>query len=235
MDDNLNFETYLFLSSKKYVISVYSEFKKKVYEKEMFLDSNSKDLDLDLEKLDNFLNENIFKIEKVLRNFVKNIFIIIDCEEFFITKISLKKNNYGEQITTKNLNHVLNEAKDQCSNTLNNQKIIHILIDCYFVDDKKFLNLPQNLKCNYFSLDTSFICLPLNYIKKIENIVSKYQISINRLISMKYLKTLFLDEDIDLYQMTKKVIDGYNLNEVVLTTKKSKNKTFFEKFFRFFS
>ena len=52
---------------------------------------------------------------------------------------------------------------------------------------------------------------------------------------MKYLKSLFLNEDIDLNEMTKKVIDGYNLNEVVLTAKKSENKTFFEKFFHFFS
>ena len=137
MSDYLNFETYLFLSSKKFIISVNSETKKKIYEKELVLDSEKKYLDLD--KLDNFLNENIFKIEKVLNNFIKNIFIIIDCEEFFSTSISIKKNNYSKPIIAKNLNYVLNEAKDQCSNTLINLKIIHILIDNYFIDGKKFL------------------------------------------------------------------------------------------------
>ncbi len=233
MDDYFNFETYLFLSPKKYLISVNSESQKKIYEKELVFESKEKYLDLS--RLDYFLNENIFQIEKILNNFVKNIFIIIDCEEFFLTNISLKKNNYGEPITIKNLSYVLNEAKDQCSNTLSNKKIVHILIDSYVIDDKRFIDLPQNLNCNSFSLDISFICLPLNYIKKLENIVNKYQISINRIISMKYLETLFLNQNIDLNEMAKRVIDGYNLNEVVLMAKKSEKMTFFEKFFHFFS
>jgi len=233
MDDYLNFETYLSLSSKKFTISVNTELKKKIYEKELTFKT---DVDyIDLNKLDNFLNENIFKIEKLLKNFVKNIYVIIDCEEFFSIDISLKKKNYGEFITNKNLNYILNEAKDQCSNTLVDKKIIHILIDKYLIDDQKFLNLPQNLKCNYFSLDVNFICLPLNYLKKIENILSKYQISISRVISMKYLENLFLDKNVEFTEMAEKVVNGHNLNEVVLSSKKSKNISFFEKFFHFFS
>ena len=233
MDDYLNFETYLSLSSKKFTISVSTEVKKKIYEKQLTFKTAIDHIDFD--KLDHFLNENIFKIEKLLKNFVKNIYIIIDCEEFFPIDISLKKKNYGEFITIKNLNYILNEAKDQCSNTLVDKKIIHILIDKYLIDDKKFSNLPQNLKCNHFSLDINFICLPKNYIKKIENILSKYQISINRLISMKYLESLFLDQNVDFSEMAGKVIDGHNLNEVVLSSKKSENMSFFEKFFHFFT
>jgi hypothetical protein len=52
---------------------------------------------------------------------------------------------------------------------------------------------------------------------------------------MEYLKTYFIDEKINLDEMAKKIINGHNLNEVVLTTKKTTNKTFFEKFFHFFS
>ena len=82
-------------------------------------------------------------------------------KNFYPIDISLKK-NYGEFITIKNLNYILNEAKDQCSNTLNNQKIIHILIDKYFVDDKKFLNLPQNLKMQLFlRILILFVCLKI--------------------------------------------------------------------------
>jgi hypothetical protein len=233
MDDYLNFDTYLYISSKKFTISVNTETKKKIYDKDLTLKIDIKQIDLDI--LDNFLNENIFKIEKLLKNFVKNIYLIIDCEEFFPIDISLKKKNYGEFITIKNVNYILNEAKDQCSNTLNDKKIIHILIDKYLIDDKKFLNLPQNLKCNHFSLDINLICLPLNYLKKIENILSKYQISIKRVISMKYLESLFLDQNVHFSDMAEKIVDGHNLNEVVLSSKKSEKPSFFEKFFHFFS
>ena len=233
MDNYLNFETYLYICPKKFSILVNTETKKKIYEKDLTLKTNIEYIDLEI--LDRFLNENIFEIERLLKNFVKNIYLIIDCEEFFPIDISLKKKNYGGFITIKNINYIVNEAKDQCSNTLVDKKIIHILIDKYLIDDEKFLNLPQNLKCNHFSLDINFICLPLSYLKRIENILSKYQISISRVISMKYLETLFLDQNVHFGDMVEKVVDGHNLNEVVMSSKKSEKPSFFEKFFHFFS
>ena len=71
--------------------------------------------------------------------------------------------------------------------------------------------------------------------KDLEKIVNKYQISINKLISMSYLKALFPNENIKLPDMVRKVNEGYNLNEVVLSSKKSENISFFEKFFHFFT
>ena len=233
MVDTANFETYLFLSPNNFVISVIKKNNDKIYEKKLFLDSKYQDLDLD--KLDQFLNDNIFKIEKILNSFVKNINLIIDTHKFFSVKISIKKNNYGELITSKNLNYILNEARDYCSNTLENKRIIHVLIDDYFIDDKKYLDLPVNLRCNHFSLNINFICLPLNYLKNLEDCFKRYQISPNRLISMQYIKTYFSDEKINLDEMAIKIINGHNLNEVELTTKKTENKGFFEKFFHFFN
>ena len=233
MIDYLNFETYLFLSPNKFIIFVIKNNNEKIYEKELLIVSKTQDLDLN--KLDKFLNDNIFKIEKILNSFVKNIHLIIDSHKFFSLKISIKKNNYGEVITSKSLNYILNEARDYCSNTLENKKLIHVLIDDYFIDDKKYSDPPFNLRCNNYSLNINFICLPLNYLKNLEDIIKKYQISLNRLISMEYLKTYFIDEKINLDEMAKKIINGHNLNEVVLTTKKTTNKTFFEKFFHFFS
>ena len=81
MNDYLNFDTYLYVSSNKFTISVNTETKKKIYEKELTLKTDIEYIDFDI--LDQFLNENIFKIEKLLKNFVKNIYVIIDCEEFF--------------------------------------------------------------------------------------------------------------------------------------------------------
>ncbi len=233
MVNNSNFETYLFLSQKKFIILVTRETNEKIYENELLLNAKSKDIDLS--KLDNFLNDNIFKIEKILKDFVKNIHLIIDCDFFFSINMSIKKNNYGELLTTTNINYVLNEAKYYCSDTLNNKKLIHLLIDNYLIDGKNYSNLPQNLKCNHFSLDIKFICLPVNYVRNLEYIINKYQISLDRLISMKYIKKYFLNDNLSLNEMAQKIINGHNLNEVVLTSKKVKNKSFFEKFFHLFS
>ena len=76
MTDNSNFETYLFISSKKLVISVHdnSNFKK-IYSNYIELEKDTKKIDFEL--INSFLNDNIFKIEKILENFMKN-FLIID-------------------------------------------------------------------------------------------------------------------------------------------------------------
>lgn len=233
MVDNINFETYLFLTPKKFIISVTGESNEKIFEKELLLETNTNDIDL--LRLDYFLNDNIFKIEKILNNFIKKINLFLDCKNFFLVEMSIKKNNYGDLILNKDLNYILSEARDQCSDTLKDQKLIHILINNYLVDDKKYVNLPQNIKCNHFSLDISFICLPVNYHRKLVEILSNYQISLDRIISKTYMEAFFSSEKIDYNEMARKIINGYNLNEVVFTSKKSKKKTFFERFFHFFS
>ena len=228
-----NFDTYLFLTPKKFIILVVKETKEKVYENELSLVSDNKDFDLD--KLDEFLNDNIFKIEKILNDFVKNVNLIIDSENFFSVSLSIKKNNYGETLTTTNINYILNEARYYCSDTLKNKKLVHLLIDNYFIDGKNYSNFPQNLRCDYFSLDINFMCLPLNYVSKLEDIIKKYQISLNKLLSMKYIEKHFSNKNLKLDVMAQKIIDGDNPNEVVLTSKKAENKSFFEKFFHFFN
>ena len=112
MDDYLDFETYLSLSPEKFIIKVNTETKKNLYEKELILSSNSKHVDL--EKLELFLNENIFKIEKILNGFIKKIIMIIDSDDFFSVDISIKKNNYGNILSLKTLNYLLYDLKDYC-------------------------------------------------------------------------------------------------------------------------
>ena len=98
MDNDFNFETYLHISPSKFVILVNSDQDENIYKKEMLL--NDEYEKLDLEKLNFFLNENIFEIEKKLNNFVKKIFIILSSKEFFPVEISIKKNDFEKKIIT---------------------------------------------------------------------------------------------------------------------------------------
>ena len=234
MSKNLNFEAYLLVSPKKFLVSV----KKKNNFENIYQQEKNFENDLEiikLNELNNFLNENIYKAEKYLDNFIKDINLVLDCNQFFPVQLSLKMNNYGDLLKKKNLDNLLNEAKNQCRNTLRNKKIIHVIIDNYFVDNKIHTSMPQNLNCNFFSIDVSFICLPIDFLKNFEVVINKYQISINRIISYKYVRKLFLDKNLDIIKMTKDTIDGYNENEVVLVAKKLKKEGFFEKFFHFFN
>ena len=90
MDNDISFETCLFLSSHKLAISVYEKQRlNKVYYKETFIDQS---LDfIEHQFLNSFLNENIFEIEKNLKDFVEHVYLIIDSNEFLTINVSIKK------------------------------------------------------------------------------------------------------------------------------------------------
>ena len=233
MEINLDFETYLFLSPQKIVISVYDKSSiKKLYYKEI-INSDRKN-DFKFETIDDFLEKNIFEIEKKLKNFVKHVNLILESIEFLTIQISVKKNNYGEKVSKDNLIYLLNEAKDECKETIGDRKITHMLIDNYLIDKKNYSLLPLDQKCTSFSLDIRFICLPKNYIKDLEKILKKYQISINSIIQAEYILSFKQKNQNDLFQTAMQIIEGYNENEVLIVPKVVKNKGFFERFFNFF-
>ena len=234
MENNTDFKTCLFLTSHKLAIGVYEKQSlKKVYYKESL---NDQSIDyIEHKFLINFLNKNIFEIEKNLKDFVEHINLIVESKEFLTINISIKKNNYGEIITRDQLNHLLNEAKSLCKKTIGDRKVAHMVIDNYFIDGRNYPSFPNNFKCNLFSLDLRFICLENKYIHNLENVLKSYQISIKRILNFNYIKNFYKEEQEDPFNSSIKIIEGFNENEVLIVPKFIKNKGFFERFFNFFS
>tara|TARA_B100001063_G_scaffold244526_1_gene277495 strand:+ start:4189 stop:4890 length:702 start_codon:yes stop_codon:yes gene_type:complete len=232
MDDNLDLEAYLFISPKKLIILVNTNLDNKIYKEELILQKEHEDIDLN--QLDEFLYQNIFKIEKRSKNFIKNVTIILDLDIFMPIEISIKRNNYEENIDINSLKNILYEAKEDCQKTLQGSKISHMLIDCYKFDGNSYSHLPKNIKCKSYSVDIKFICISDNLYRRLEDILKKYQISLNQVISAKYIENFLSDPDENIFSMTRKIINGQNPNEVRLINKSLKNKGFFEKFFNFF-
>ncbi len=234
MDPNLDFDTFLYVSSEKFIISIFEKTNfKSIYSKEFLIDTQSNKINF--EKLKYFLDSNILQIEKEIKNFIKNIHLIIDSEEFFTTQLSIRKNNNNKIISLDLLVYLLNEAKEQCKKTLENKKIVHLIIDKYSLDGSNYFYLPKNLKCKNLCLDVSFICLSFDFIRKFEDLFKKYQISVNQILNSNYTKKFSKEKNIDLFSSANKIILGYNENEVKFVEKTSENKGFFEKFFDFFS
>ena len=88
----------------------------------------------------------------------------------------------------------------------------------------------------YFAnFGSSFICLSEKLINEIEKIFKNYQISINYIQHSDYVKSFLKSGNDDIFLMSMKLINGYNVNEVLIVPKISKNKGFFERFFNLFS
>ena len=234
MSDDIVFETFLFISPKKMIISVNNKIDfKTVYQKETLIDIEEGKLDY--KKIDRFLNENIFIIEKILKKFVKKINLIIETKVFFSVLISVKNKNYDEVISQNTLDYLLNEAKSQCQETIYGKKIIHMVIDNYLIDNENCQSLTLGQKFNSFSLDLTIICLPEEMTQNFEQILSKYQISIDQIVDAKYIKNFFRYDKIDVFNMANKIINGFNENEVKIVNKRHEKKGIFERFFDLFS
>ena len=98
-----------------------------------------------------------------------------------------------------------------------------------------YTSLPENVKCNIFSLDTEFICLSKNLIENIEKILKKYHISINQILSAGYLEKFKDNTDNTIFTTASRIISGHNSNEVLLNGKINKKQGFFVRFFNFFN
>tara|TARA_B100000123_G_scaffold172816_1_gene128215 strand:+ start:335 stop:1039 length:705 start_codon:yes stop_codon:yes gene_type:complete len=234
MNKEINYETFLFVGLKKFIISVnYKDNFRTIYKIEKnFSNELNK---FQFEKLINFLDENIFYIEKKFNFFIQNIYIILEHNEFIPIGIGIKKQNYGKILLKDDIIYSLNEIKNYCKKTFDEKRIIHMLIDNYIVDNKIYSLLPENLKSNNFAIDLKFICLSKSIIKDLEEILKKYQIAIQQLVESSYVSKLSLKSNDDIFLTTKKTVEGSNINEVKLLEKTSKNKGFFERFFNLFS
>ena len=110
MSKELELENYLSVSPNKFTIySFETNSLKNLYKEEIIINQNKKFLDFDL--LKNFLDKNIFKIEKLSGKFVKNIFLICDDKNILNLKIGIKKKNYNASIDKYYLETYLKKLK----------------------------------------------------------------------------------------------------------------------------
>jgi len=233
MSNNVFFDAFIYISKIEFSICViHLENSKKIYENKFLIKNDLNGIDF--HKFQEFLDNNILKIEKSLKEFIKNTHIIIETEDFSTIQISIKNFNNSKILTPKDLSYSLNEARYQCKKTLENKKIVHMLIDNYRVNDQDYTFFPENLECNNYSLDIKFICLSHNFVKKLENCLEKYQISISKIINAEYVEKYFNNDD-DLFIKAKKITEGCNPNEIEFLNKIKKKQGFFEKFFNFFN
>ena len=233
MNNNFNFQSFLFISPKKIIISVNDEFTfEELYKKENTIKNDINEISF--EYINKFLDENILKIEKKLNSFIEKIILIVDSDDVIPIEISVKKQNYNQPLTQESLIYSLNEAKDECKKNFEEKKIAHMIIKNYIIDNNEYSSLPINKICNNFSLDIKFICVPINLIKKFEETLKRYQISINRIVSAGYVLNFFSQNEHSIIRNAKDIINGCNENEVRFINKAHKNIGFFEKFFKLF-
>ena len=231
MIEETDFETFLYISKNKYQIFVYDKNNfKNLYNEEIKTSD-----EIEPNNLSKFLDENIYKIEKKINNFIRNIILIIEDDKVFDVAISIKKKIYEKRIAQKYLENSLVEVKDIFRENHQDQTIMHMII----VNDNKnkndyLLNNPND-NVDYLYLEVNFICISNSFHYIFEKLLENYQIKIRQCMSGSYIKSFFGEDVTNLPVMANKLNNGLNKNEVELISKNRENKGFFEKFFQLFS
>ena len=226
-----DFETFLFISKNKYQIFVYDkDNSKNLYNKEIKINDG-----IESDNLSNFLDENIYKIEKTINNFIRNIILIIEDDKVLELGISIKKKYYEKHIDQKYLENSLVELKEVFKENYQDQIIMHMIIVNNDKDEDNFKlnNVNSNDDCLF--LEVNFISIPNNLTFYLDKLLENHQIKIRRYMSGNYIKSYFDKDETDLSMKANKLNNGININEVQLVSKSIENRGFFEKFFQLFS
>ena len=234
MIEEPDFETFLYISENQYTIFVDDKKNSKNLYKQEFKIDDKINAD-DLSYLPKFLDENIYRIEKLVGNFIKDITLIIENDKILNTDIGIKKKDSEQLQNQDNIKNYLIEVKDLFKENYQDQVIMHMLINDS--DENSIKNLSHDPDTNegYLYLSVKFISISNNLTSVFEKLLEKHQIQVNQYMSGEYIQSFFGSDISELSIMASKLKNGLNKNEITLVSKNTENKGFFEKFFQLFS
>ncbi len=234
MTEEIIFEAYLSISQNKFEIYLLDKKNlNNIYKEEVKIKNDSNQIDYNL--LSNFLDKNIFKIEKLIGKFLKNIIVIIENTNILNFSIGMKKKNYDALINKKSLESALTELKGIFKENYQNNKIMHIVINRYLIDGVNISSFDEQINGNDVYIEVNFISAPQFLIREINNILEKYQIKTDQYLDKNYILSVFKGNPLSLSVVAFKIKNGQNENEVTLIPKSIEKKGLFEKFFQLFS
>ena len=234
MIEEPDFETFLYISENQYTIFVDDKKNSKnLYKQEFKIDDKINPDDLSY--LPKFLDENIYRIEKLVGNFIKDITLIIENDKILNTDIGIKKKDTEQLRNQDNIKNYLMEVKDLFKENYQDQVIMHMLINDSDENSIKNLSYDSDTNEGYLYLSVKFISISSNLTSVFEKLLEKHQIQVNQYMSGEYIQSFFGTDISELSIMASKLKNGLNKNEITLVSKNTENKGFFEKFFQLFS
>jgi len=215
-------------------LSYFSSIKDNSDHQKKYLMPDTLDNNLNLTILTKFILEKVKDFEKDVGSFIEKVNLITDAKHNQFS-LSLKNKYNSSQIKDTDVVRLINDAKQLITRCNKNCFILHILVDQYIVDGKKYFEFPENLDYKEFIVDISFITINSSNVKILNRIFKDCNIEVKKIISYQYSSKFADKSDISPCIAGKKVIDGINPSEVKIHKLKVKTQSLFEKMFNFFS
>lgn len=232
MSKNLENKYFIILNKDEIIFSCLNYENKISFTKKYILLNSSTNIFDDLEK---FLKKDLIIIEKNLKAFVRNIFLIIDIDQSLSVDLSIKYNFEIKKINGQRTNDLLNILKYQFIKSSEDYEIIHMIISKFLIDGEEKDLTFSNKKFKDLILEVRLECLKVQIVRNFKKIFSDYEILVEKILLADYLREYINDTSNNIIFVANKILNGENIKEVMWAKKKTMNKGFFEKFFNFFN
>jgi len=177
-----------------------------------FIDRDPNDL---FKEIEIFFNNNLIKIEKQLNDFIRKIYIIVDVDNTLSTSLSIKYHLETKKINDEKVNDLLNILRYQFTKYNNNEEIVHMRINKLLIDglEKNLSSINKNFQ--NLILEVKFESLKEQFVHFIKKSVSKYQISVEKILLASHIRETVQSQSSNIILMADKIMSGEESNEVI--------------------
>ncbi len=161
---------------------------------------------LDFEYSSKIISNDLHEIEKNVNKIFKSISVVLNQKDVFCTNLCGFKKLNGSKVEKRDLDYILNEAKNSISKNQKNNSILHILNSNFILDKTKQDKAPLNIFGDHLSLHMTFVSIPDNNLKNIKEIFNYSDLKIDRIISKPFA------ENINLLNSNKKLKNFITIN-----------------------
>jgi len=207
--NNRNFQTFFDCGFSKVRAGTFNtNNSKEAFYAESEFSTDQSNLELKIQKI-------IISLEKDTDKYINNINLMIDSLKMLAVGISISKKLDGSKLKKVNIKFLIQEAKQQILKYYVNHDIVHIIINNYKIDDVDYSYLPDEIKCDFISLDILFICLPTDLVLYFKNIFSKSNILVDQIICSSYAKSINYKDNLNLSGYMSFIDVGFNRTSVI--------------------
>ena len=161
---------------------------------------------LDFEYSSKIISNDLHEIEKNVNKIFKSISVVLNQKDVFCTNLCGFKKLNGSKVEKRDLDYILNEAKNSISKNQKNNSILHILNSNFILDKTKQDKAPLNIFGDHLSLHMTFVSIPDNNLKNIREIFNNSDLKIDRIISKPF------SENINFLNVNKKLKNFITIN-----------------------
>ncbi len=160
----------------------------------------------DFEHSKKIIINDLHEIEKNVNKVFKSISVVLNQKDVFCTNLCGFKKLNGSKVEKRDLDYILNEAKNSISKNQKNNSILHILNSNFILDKTRQDKVPLNIFGDHLSLHMTFISIPDNNLKNIKEVFNQSDLKIDRIISKPFA------ENINLLNLNKELKNFISIN-----------------------